>query len=214
MSMRLFRILAALGGTVGVAALGYYYLVPFPLPALNASTAQVTSFALQYHNIVFFDTGLQIIGALFTIIFFLALVYIADAMILFSGWMTLLASILILTTVLAEGALALSAVQAGISGEPGIALTCFSLIHVFIRVFLLLPVPLLFLALAAVLFNSVVLPRVFGLLAFILGIGFAGVGCVSLFNPAAAIANIFLLAGLELWVIAAAIVLLATTKHV
>jgi amino acid transporter len=94
---RLFRILVALSGICGVAALGYYYSVPFPLPPANATLALITAFVAQYRNAVLFDTWLQAVGALLTVVFFVALVYLANAGSKFSGGMTIVASALTLS---------------------------------------------------------------------------------------------------------------------
>jgi len=212
MSIRSFRILTAIAGIIGVAALGYYYSVPFPLPAVTASLAQVSAFGIQYRNAVFFGTWLQAVGALLTVVFFLALVYLSGAMTRFSGWMTLLASTITLTTALAEGTFAIGAVEGSINGHPEVALTCLILTYVFVHIFLMLPAPLLFLALGSVLLTSTTLPRIFSFLALALGVAFAIVGCAGLFNATVVIIGIFLQIGQELWVIAATITLIVTTK--
>ncbi|MBV9228269.1 MAG: hypothetical protein JOZ18_03060 [Chloroflexi bacterium] len=208
MSARLFRILAALCGILGVAALGYYYSVPFPLPPANATLAQVTEFGARYHDAILLDTWLQAIGTLLSVVFFLALVHMARAATRFAGWMTMLASAIILTVALAEGTFVIDAVQAGVNGHPEAALTSFDLTFVFAHIFLMVPAPLLFLSLGAVLLGSRVLPRMFGYLALALGVAFGIVGFVGLLSSAAIIVGIVLQIGQEVWVLAAAIILL------
>lgn len=212
MPTKLFRVLTAFAGIIGVAALGYYYSVPFPLPPATASLAQVTEFGVQYHNVIFLDTWLQAVGSLLTVVFFLALVYLANAMNRFAGLMTMLASAITLAVALAEGTFAIGAVQAGMNGQAQVALTCLDLTYVFVHIFLMLPAPLLFLALGAVLLSSDMLPRVFSLLSIALGVAFAIVGFVAFFSATAITVGIFLQIGQELWVLVAAITLIVRTR--
>lgn len=214
MSTRLFRVLIAFAGIAGVVALGYYYSVPFPLPPASATPAQVIQFTLRYHDAVFLDTWLQAVGSLLTTVFFLALVFLAGATIRFAGWITMLASALTLAVALAEGTFALAAVQAGMIGHQQAAVTCLDLTNVFVHVFLIMPAPLLFLALGSALRGTPVLPQVFSYLALGLGVAFAIVGFAGWFSAAALTAGIFLLIGQELWVLIAAITLIARTRKV
>ncbi|HEY7340461.1 MAG TPA: hypothetical protein VH591_06250 [Ktedonobacterales bacterium] len=214
MSTRLFRVLAAFAGIAGVVALGYYYSVPFPLPPASATPAQVVQFALHYHDAVFLDTWIQAVGSLLTTVFFLALVFLAGATIRFAGWMTMLASALTLATALAEGTFALAAVQAGMIGHEQTAVTCLDLTNVFVHVFLIVPAPLLLLAVGSALRGAAVLPQVFRFLALALGVAFAIAGFAGWFSAAALTAGIFLLIGQELWVLTAAITLIVRTRKV
>jgi hypothetical protein len=209
MSTRLVRILTALAGLFGVAALGYYYSVPFPLPPANATLAQVSLFAAQYQTAVLLDTWLQAVGSLLTVVFFLALVHLARAVTRFASQMAMLASAITLAVALAEGTFAIGAVQAGANGHPEAAVTCLDLTYVFVHIFLMVPAPLLFLAVGAVLLGADMLPRVFGFLALALGVAFAIVGFAGLLSASALTVGIALQIGQELWVVAAAILLIA-----
>ena len=212
MSTRLFRVLTAFAGIAGVVALGYYYSVPFPLPPANATAAQVVQFAERYHDAVFLDTWIQAVGSLLTSAFFLALVFLAGATNRFAGWMTLLGSALTLAMALAEGTFALAAVQAGMIGPEQAAVTCLDLTNVFVHIFLIVPAPLLLLALGSALRGAPVLPQVFSFLALALGIAFAIAGFAGLFSDVALSAGVFLLIGQELWVLIAAITLIVRTR--
>lgn len=214
LSTRLFRVLTACAGIAGVVALGYYYSVPFPLPSADTTPAQVVQFALRYHDAVFLDTWMQAVGSLLTTVFFLALVFLAGAAIRFAGWMTMLASALTLAVGLAEGTFALAAVQAGVIGHEQTAVTCLDLTNVFVHIFLIVPAPLLFLAVGSVLRGASVLPGIFSVLALALGVAFAIAGFAGWFSAAALSASIFLLIGQELWVLSAAITLILRTRKV
>ncbi len=92
------------------------------------------------------------------------------------------------------------------------SLTSFDVMSVFTYVYPIVPAPVIFLALGTILLGSRLLPRVFGYLAFGLGIAFAVVGLIGLFTtPLLTIAVLSLQA---LWVLAAAITLLARSGKV
>ncbi len=83
---------------------------------------------------------------------------------------------------------------------------------VFTYVYPIVPAPVIFLALGTILLGSRLLPRVFGVLAFGLGIAFAVVGLVGLFTTP--ILTIVVLSLQALWVLAAAITLLVRAGKV
>ena len=215
MSSRWPRILMGLCGIFGVAALAYYYSVPFPFPPPNASSDQVVAFGTRYHDAILLDTWLQAIGSLLTVTFAVALVHFAGATNRFAGWMTLLASGLTLAVALSEGMFAIAAAQAAVLGHATTALTSFDFTNVFVYIFLMVPAPAFFLSLGAVLLGSQVLPRLFGYLALALGGAFAVLGLIGLFSASAIAFSIVLLIGQELWIVAAAIMLIirAIKKH-
>ncbi|HEX9117558.1 MAG TPA: hypothetical protein VGA61_15920 [Anaerolineae bacterium] len=197
-------------GLLGTAALVAYYSAPFtwmPLPPPNATPDQVLAFGSQYHNAILWDTWLQAIGSLLSVVFALALVDLAGAAQRLAGRLVLLAGGVILVLSLMEGTFALGAVQAGANGHPQAALTCFDLTNTFIHVFLI--APSLFLMLGAALWGTRLLPAAFAYVALGLGIAFQVLGVVGLFNSAALLVVIFVLIAQELWNVAAAIVLLA-----
>ncbi len=78
MSPRIFRILIALSGILGAAALVAYFAAPWtwmPLPLSTASAAEVQAFGTQYHGTLLWDTWLQAVGSLLSIIFPIGLVH-------------------------------------------------------------------------------------------------------------------------------------------
>ncbi len=202
------RILTALCGIVGIAALGYYYSVPFPLPPPNATAEQVMEFATRYHDAILLDAWIQGVGSLLIVTFFVALVSLSSAAHRFAGLMTLLASTVTLTVTLMDVVFAIATVQSLASGHPTTGMISFDFTNVFVHVFPMLPAPVLFLAIGAVLISSRLLPRLFGFLAMALGAAFAVVGFIGLFNTTALGVTIALLIGQELWIVAAAIALI------
>src|SRR5919199_4081254 len=205
MSTRQSRILVALCGILGVAALGVYFAAPFPMPPANATVTQVTGFAERYHNMLLLGEWLQATGSLLSVVFFLAIVHLAGAATRFAGMLTVLASAVLLAVGLLEGALTMDVAQATANGHPETALTSFDLMGVFVHVFPIGPAPAVYLALGAVLLGSRVLPQALGYLALALGAGFEIVGFAGLFSATALNVVVFLLIALELWIVAAAI---------
>lgn len=202
-------ILVALCGILGTIALTTYFAAPWtfmPLPAANATIAQLQTFGIKYHSTILFDAWLQAIGSLLSIIFSLAIIHLAGASQRFFGRMTLLTAGVIMALSLAEVTFEIGAVMAGDNGHLQAAQTCFDLTNTFIHVFLL--APSLFLMQGLALWNTRLLPRAFSYLAIGLGILFQVLGALGLFNTAFLLIVIIILMIQNVWTIAAAITLL------
>jgi hypothetical protein len=210
MSAQLSRILIALCGILGTLLLGLYFGVGFSIGLAqlppDATMAQVVSVATQYHNLWFLGTWLQATGSLLSVVFFLALVQRAGATTRLAGLLTIVGSAVLLAVVLIEGVFTLDLAQAAVNGHQVTSLTSFDIMTVFTYIYPIVPAPVIFLALGTILLGSGLLPRVFGFLAFGLGIAFAVVGLVALFTTP--ILTIVVLSLQALWVLAAAITLL------
>jgi hypothetical protein len=210
MSARLSRTLIALSGIFGTVLLSLYFGIGFSagLSQLSPSTtmAQVVHVGIQYHNLWYLGTWLQATGSLLSVVFFLALVQKAGATARLAGLLTILGSAVLLAVVLIEGAFTIDLAQAAVNGHQVTSLTSFDIMTVFTYLYPIVPAPVIFLALGTILLDSRLLPRVFGYLAFGLGIAFAIVGFVGLFTTA--ILTILVLSLQGLWVLAAAITLL------
>ncbi len=198
MSVRLSHILIALCGILGTVLLGLYFGVGFSagLAQLSsqATMAQVVSVATRYHTLWFLGTWLQATGSLL------------------SGLLTILGSAVLLAVVLVEGVFTIDLAQAAVNGHQVTSLTSFDIMTVFTYVYPIVPAPVIFLALGTILLGSRLLPRVFGVLAFGLGIAFAIVGLVGLFTTP--ILTIVVLSLQALWVLGAAITLLVRAGKV
>jgi len=96
--------------------------------------------------------------------------------------------------------------QAAANGHQVTSLTSFDIMAVFTYIYPIVPAPVIFLALGIVLLGSRLLPRVFGFLAFGLGIAFVVVGLIALFTTP--ILTIVVLSLQALWVLVAATTLL------
>ena len=210
MSPRLSHILIALCGILGTILLGLYFGIGFSIGLAqlppSVTLAQELSVARQYHNLWFLGTWLQATGSLLSVVFFLALVQRARAVTRLAGLLTILGCAALLAVVLIEGVFTIGLAAAAVNGQQTASLTFFVIMTVFTYLDPIVPAPVIFLALGTILLGSHLLPRVFGYLAFILGIAFAVVGLVGLFTTS--LLTIVVLSLQALWVLAAAITFL------
>jgi hypothetical protein len=142
-------------------------------------------------------------------------VYLAGAMTRLAGWVTLLASAVILTLSLIDAAFTISAAEAVIHGHAVTASVSFDLIDgpgndAVGRVFLIAP-PLL-LPLGAVLLGSRLLPRAFGYSAVGFGAASIILGLAALFSATAFSLAIILIIAESTWVLATAGALVISPK--
>jgi len=213
MSTRLAYILTALCGILATIASAIYYpnLIAPPPPLSNATVAQVTAFATQYHDAQLLNSWLQATGSFLTIIFFLALVHLSGAATRFAGRLTLLVGAVIMAVVLSEDVFQNNVVLATANGHPATALTSFDFSGAFVHVFPIAPSLILMLGIA--LLGTHLLPRVFSYLALILGIGAEILGLVGIFSASAITVYVFFTGfGQFLWVLATAITLLVHAR--
>ena len=209
MSIRLFRILTALCGMLGVIMLIPSFIIN-PGPPSNPTVAQLIAFGNQYHNSILIGAWLQAVSPILIILFAIAIVHLAGATTRLMGWMTLFGGSILVMTSLVEVTFYLSAVN----GNPATTgLISLDLISAVQHVFSMVAAPAVFLPLGAVILGSRVLPHVFGYLAFVLAGIFAILGIVALFSPIQSVVNI--LASVQgLWWLIAAITLLVSTGKV
>ena len=212
-SSRSNYIVAAVCGIAGTIALSIYFSAPFwliPLAPPNASAEHIMQFGRGYRTVILWDTWLQQIGSLLSVIFALALVHLANRWNSFAGRLVLVASTVILVLSLAEGTFILAAIQAGDNGHDASAVTCVDLANVFIHIFLL--APSLFLVLGYSLLKSPLLPSAFPVIALVLGILFQVLGVAGLFSNTALMIVIFILLAQNLWTICASVALIVRSR--
>ena len=218
-STRRFVVLAGLSGIFGQIALGIYFsgaLIPSSLIPANATAAQMVSIASSHRDVIVLDAWLQAVGALGSVLYFLALVHLSQAKSRFAGLVTIVASALLVVVALMDATFALAAVQAAVIGHTQTTQVAFDFVagagEVFDYAFLFGPAPLVIISLGAVLRWSRILPRVFAYLAFVLGGGFILLGLASLVSPLSGPAgDVFEVIEVlqTVWVIASAAVLIS-----
>ena len=147
----------ALSGLAGVAMLIAHFQIPAHVPGDDSPPAAIIQFVLHHHAAILATAWLQGFGPFPYLLFALGVVYLAGAMTRVAGWVTLLASAVILTLSLIDAAFTISAAEAVTHGHAVTAAVSFDLIDgpgndAVGRVFLIAP-PLL-LPLGAVVLGS------------------------------------------------------------
>jgi hypothetical protein len=189
-----------------------HFVFPADVPGDSAPSAVITRFVLRHHAAMLATAWLQGFGPLLYVLFALGLVYMAGGMTRYWGWLTMLSSAVILTLSLIDAAFTVAAAQAVASGHAATAAVSIDLIDgpandAIGRMFLTAP-PLL-LPTGAVLLGSRLLPRAFAWAAVAFGAISVVLGLAALFSVAAFSAAIALIVAQNLWVLAAALFLLA-----
>jgi hypothetical protein len=195
-------------GLLGVAALAVYYSVPLPLPPAGATIGEIVSFGSRYHDRILLDAWLQAVGSLLAVVFFVAVVHLAGGFQSVAGWITLVGSSAVLAMSLLDVTVVLGSIQGAAAGHLTTAVVCFDLTYVFIHIFPIAPAPATFGGLGGVLLQSSILPKGFAYTALALAVAFESLGFAGLFKPSVNGAMVLLLSSQELWIVAAALVLL------
>jgi hypothetical protein len=209
---RASRMWVAICGIAGVAMLTAHFYFPSGVPSDNAPSAVIIRYVLHHHTAMLATTWLQGFGPLLYVLFALGLVYLAGGMARFWGWLTMLSSAVILTLSLIDAAFTAAAAQAAVSGHAATTAVSIDLIDgpandAIGRMFLIAP-PLL-LPIGAVLLGSRLLPRTFAWAAVAFGAISVVLGLAALFSAAAFSAATALIVAQNLWVLTAALILLA-----
>ena len=214
-SNKLFRILIALCGVFGVAALVTHFSFPAQPPPDDANLAQLAEYASRYQNALMASAWLQAMGSLLFVVFTLGIVHLANATTRFSGLITIVAATLIQAISLLDTGFIIACVKAGVSHHAAMMTVGYDLINnlgtgdAVGHLFLITP-PLL-LPLGFVILGSSVLPRLFGYLAILLGSVIGILGIASLYFGADAVVTVVMLLQ-EFWAVAAAITLMVQTR--
>lgn len=203
MSTRLFRILSALSGMIGVIMLIPSFIIN-PGPPPDPTVAQLIAFANQYRTSILIGAWLQAVSPFLIILFALALVHLTEETKSLVGWMTLAGGSILVMTSLLEVTFYLS----GVNGNPATTgQISLELIAAVQHIYSMVAAPAVFLPLGIVILRSRVLPRIFGYLALALAGIFAVLGIIALFAPIQHVVDI--LATVQgLWWLLAAITLL------
>ncbi len=100
-SPQLFCTLSGIGGILGVLMI----IVSFNInagPPPGATAAQLITFGKQNFGSILWGAWLQAVGPFFIVLFAFALVYLAGATKLLSGWMTFFGAVILMTVSLIE----------------------------------------------------------------------------------------------------------------
>ena len=203
-TQRGFCILSGLSGIAGVVLLMVSFATAVG-PAPDATRAELVAFGQQHYAGVLWGAWLQAVGPVFIVLFALALVHLAGAVLRLAGWMTLFGATVLMTVSLIEITYYISALFPDPEIMTSISLR---LIYAVQHLYFIVAAPALFLPLGVILVQSRILPRVFGYLALFLGAAFAALGAVFMLRLTLP-ASVTALAGVQgLWWLAAAITLI------
>ena len=207
----------AASGIVGPLLLTIYFAAPAfaNWPYSGGSPDDLMRYADSHQTLFYAGAWLQATGAASSVFFFLVLVWLSKARDSIAGLTTIVSSAVLLGVVLVEAALLVAVPMGAAAHDAATVSTAFTLSNgVFARVFPLVPAPALFAALGAVLLGGDVLPVPFARAAFAIAILFELAGVIAIFSGVGLIFAIVMSIGQELWIIAAAVALLASSRSV
>ena len=204
-------------GVIGSVLLALYFGIPAFIPRLSGllyasgtpSTSRVVAVGADYHVLLGFGSWIQGVGALLCVLFFLGVVELAGGADTLAGRIVLLGSAVLLAVVAAEMLFTFTWAHSSAVNQPDSARSAFDLMTHFIQVFPILPAPIVYLALAFVLYRGQpVLPPVFARLALYIGAAFCLVGLIGALASSAGAGAAGLSALQDLWILAAAVVMM------
>lgn len=203
--------LARSGGLAGVVGT-VFLLVYFTVPALSGwpyaggSAGDLAAYA-QSHGLLFFAGGwFQALGSALCVLSVLAVLRLSGTAATLPGLAAVVGSAALLGLVLAEAVLLEAVPVAAAAGDPATAAVCFALSNgVFVRIFPLVPAPMLFAGVGAA--GRRVLGAFLARAALVLAGAFVVSGAVAVFTPVGVYVGIglsvlqallFLVAGIRL----------------
>jgi len=208
MSDSRLRLAALTCGILGPVLLSIYFAAPVftGWPFAGASPSQISEYAAVHERLFFAGAWLQGTGALLSVLFFLILADLSRAASSLAKSLVVVGAALLLGVVLIEGAFLITVPLAARTGDLPTVATTFMLSNgVFVRVFPIVPAPLLFVAAGMVLASGRLLRPAFSISAFVLGILFVLAGVAAIFHEAGFVAAIVLSVVQQVWIVAAAI---------
>jgi hypothetical protein len=207
-------------GIAGPVLLALYFGIPALVPGLGSllysatpTTGRIVAVGADYHQLLTLGSWVQGTGALLCVVFLLALAQWSGGGSSLPGRILLLGCAALVGLVLTEMVFTLTWASSATHGQSTSARAAYDLMAYFAQVFPVVPAPTVYLALAVVLASGrPVLPAIFGRLAAALGIGFLLVGLVAVVIPAAAAAAGALAGVQALWILAAGITALRSSR--
>lgn len=210
MSTRMFRVLIAITGFVGVVALSASFAIN-PAPPAGLTIPQVVMWGKEHEVLIQAGAWLQAFGSLLEVIFILAILHITGAMKRFSGLIVAASAILIMGVSLVEVSLYLNAIAGVVSGDLVTLAVSINLIKSIQHAYVIAPAPVLLLALGGVIITSRLFPRLLGYLGLAFGVVLGILGLIGTFIPLQTVIDDVLTAQ-EVWLAILAIALALTVR--
>lgn len=212
MSARLFRIMVAVCGLLGVIALVVSFSIN-PAPPAGASIRQIVVWGQAHENLILAGSWLQGFGSLLEMIFIIALVHLANATQRLRGLITIAAAIIIASVSLVEVSFYISAIEGGVAGDLESLAVSLNLIKAIQHAYVIAPAPALLLSLGLVMYISRQFSHVFSYLALLLGVTMSILGLLGTFIPLQTVID-SVLSAQEVWFAAVAIALIVSARKV
>jgi hypothetical protein len=142
-------------GIVGVTMIGISFAINNG-PTLNATSEQLATFSSQHYASIMWGSWFQAVGPWLIIIFALAVLYLAEAMNKFAGWLTLFGAGVLMMVSLTEVVFYISALN---TNDDRMAIISNDIAHSVQHLYFIVAAPALFFPLGAVILSSSVLPH-------------------------------------------------------
>jgi hypothetical protein len=207
-SARQLRMMAALAGIAGPVLLVAYFITPLFVgwPSATESAGKVAAYA-DAHRVLFYLGGwLQGTGAALSVVFLLVLLQHTGARRNVAGSVTLVGCTVLLSVVAVEAAMLEAVAVAAPNHDLATVATGFQLASgVFVRIYPLVPAPLVFAGIGFALSGTSILPRVFARTALAISALFVIAGLAAVFGTAGFIFATVMSVTEAIWIPAAAV---------
>jgi hypothetical protein len=214
---RRLRMLAAVAGIAGPVLLVAYFFIPSLLgnwPPAGESPGKLAAYATAHRQLFYLGGWLQATGALLSVVFLLALLQQTRARRTLAGSATLIGCAVLLSVVAVEAAMLEAVPVAAANHDLATVATGFEFASgVFVRIYPLLPAPLVFAGIGFALSGTSVLPRAFARTAVLISGLFLVAGLAAVFGTAGVIFATVMSVVEAIWIPAAAIAFARATAR-
>jgi hypothetical protein len=211
---RRLRMLGALAGIIGLV---FYFVTPVLIgnwPSPGVSPGKLAAYATAHRTLFYLGGWLQGTGALLSVVFLVVLLQCTGARRTLAGAATLMGCAVLLSVVAVEAAMLVAVPVAAANGDHATAATGFEFASgVFVRIYPLIPAPLVFAGIGFALAGTRVLPRVFARAAVLISALFLLSGLAAVFGAAGLVFATVMSVVEAIWIPAAAIAFAVTTAH-
>ncbi len=214
---RRLRMLGALAGIIGSLLLIFYFITPVLLgnwPSAGESPGKLAAYATAHRTLFYLGGWLQGTGALLSVVFLLVLLQRTGARRTLAGSATLIGCAVLLSVVAVEAAMLVAVPVAAAKGDHATVATGFELASgVFVRIYPLIPAPLVFAGIGFALSGTSVLPPVFARAAVLISALFLVSGLAAVFGAAGLVFATVMSVVEAIWIPAAAIAFAVTSAR-
>ena len=214
---RRLRILGALAGIAGPVLLVAYFITPafISWPSAGESPGKLAAYATAHQLLFYLGGWLQATGALLSVVFLLILLQLSGARRTLAGSATLIGCAVLLSVAAVEAAMLEAVPVAAANADHATVATGFELASgVLVRIYPLIPAPLVFAGIGFALYRTSILPRAFARTAVLISALFLLAGLAAVFGTAGLIFATVMSFAEAIWIPAAAIALALRTARV